>query len=538
MVSEIVRKLAALYQSARAMNSILDLDVLLNEILSLVEVVFSLDACAILMHNPKTGAVTIRASRGYRPEVVEEFQAVRGHGVTGKVIASREPLLVNDVRNWDGYVEGVKGALSEMAAPLRLGDQVIGVLDAESRRLNAFRESDLELFGIFADQAATAIHNARLVQQLERRNVQMEKRTRQLLMLNRLGQQMNSNLSIDSLLQEVLEMAKGVLHFDHCAVLLLEEEGGENVLAVRSSLGYRPEVVEKLRIRVGQGITGRVLESGQPVLVPDVKKNGTYIEGVAGGRCEMAAPLIVRGEVIGVLDAEATEPGVFSQNDLNLFSTFASWAAIALHNARLFENTQQTYYETIRSLAQALEARDAYTKGHSERVTRYAIKIAKKMGLSDRDCKVIQYAGLLHDIGKIGIADSVLNKRLQLSDDEWTTIQNHPLFGDNILGPLKFLAEAQEIVLHHHECFDGTGYPDKLAGDQIPLEARIIGVADAYDAMTSDRPYRKAMLHEDAVKELKLSSGSQFDPKVVETFLSIIDEILLEMRSNPRLIST
>jgi putative nucleotidyltransferase with HDIG domain len=688
------------------MNSVLDPDELLDRILSLLQDVLVLDTCAILLYDPDAQVLTVRAARGYRPDVVKNFKAAKGEGVTGHVLATGEPIVIDDVAKWNGYVEGVEGARSEMAAPMRLENQIIGVLDAESKRTGAFQESDLDFLRIFANQAATAIHNARLVNQLEQRSRQLEKTVQELALLNRLGRQMNANLSIDSLLQEVLHLAKKALQFDHCAILLKEQDpaSGEDLLVCRAALGYREEVAEGLRLKPGEGITGRVLKTGKPILVPDVMINGGYIEGVAGGRCEMATPLLVRDEIIGVLDAESTQPDAFGEHDLRLFSTFAAWAAVALNNAdvyarlekktalldrnvkeinkmnielreyaakietsnrelehrlkelitlqeasktitssldlddtlqtivkmtgeiihssscairlldeesqemrtlstnapgaappsakppsadkqpasslksflgvplkignrvigyfelgsldegafsnedrrvlqvlagqaaiaienaRLFENTQQTYYETIRSLAQALEARDAYTKGHSERVTRYALETAREMGLSDHSRKVIRYAGLLHDIGKIGISDSILHKRLKLTDEDWEAIRSHPLFGDSILGPLKFLQEAQAIVLRHHERYDGSGYPGHLKGEEIPLEARIIAVADAYDAMTSDRPYRQAMDHQTAVGEIEESAGRQFDPTVVEAFLSVVDNVRVDFQ--------
>lgn len=689
-VSEIVRKLAALNQAARAMNSVLDPDRLLDTILTLLQEVFELDNCAVLLFDPREQALRIRAARGYRPDVVTNFRAVRGQGITGRVFESGQALRVEDVGQHPEYVEGVAGARSEMAAPLCVDDQVIGVLDAESRKPGAFLESDLDLLMVFASQAATAIRNAGLVRQLEQHTRRLEKTVNELALLNRLGRQMNSTLSLDLLLQEVLHLAQKALSFDACAVLLREStEGGEH-LVVRAALGYREEVRPGLAIPPGQGITGRVLDSGVPLLVPDVRINGRYIPGMAGGRCEMVAPLIVRDRVIGVLDAESSTPNAFDEEALRLFATFASWAALAIHNAeihsglerqkaeldrnlvemermnrelrdtavrientnrelegrvrdletlhsasraitaslnlddtlatiirmtrdivqssscvirlldedqgevrslaaepmpgeprqapspaalksflglplkignriigyfelgsleesafgeehrrvlqvlasqaaiaienaRLFETTQQTYFETIRSLAQALEARDAYTKGHSERVTLYALRCAERMGLPESTRRLLQYAGLLHDIGKIGISDSILHKRMKLTEQDWQAIRNHPLFGDAILEPIRFLNEAQKIVLCHHERFDGTGYPGHMAGEDIPLEARLIAVADAFDAMTSDRPYRDAMPLPAAMAEIRAGAGRQFDPSVVEAFLSVIE---------------
>mgnify|MGYP000218161281 CR=1 FL=1 len=697
-VSEIVRKLASLHQAARAMNSILDPDRLLDAILSLLQQVFDLDNCAVLLFDPAEQALRIRAARGYRPDVVKNFRAARGQGVTGRVLESGQPMRIEDVGGHPEYVEGVAGARSEMAAPLCVDDQVIGVLDAESRRASAFLESDLDLFMVFASQAATAIRNAGLVRQLEERSRRLEKTVGELALLNRLGRQMNSTLSLDLLLEEVLHLAQKALSFDACAVLLREKGPDGEHLVVRAALGYRDEVRPGLALSPGQGITGRVLDSGLPLLVPDVRINGRYIPGMAGGRCEMAAPLIVRDRVIGVLDAESATPNAFGEEELRLFGTFASWAAVAIHNAeihsrverqkaeldrnlvdmermnrelrdtavrieranrelegrvrdletlqaasraitaslnlddtlativrmtreivkssscvirllgeerhdarapdpgggdlaaapspggaaqkscldlplkvgnriigyfelgsleesafseeqrrvlqvlasqaaiaienaRLFQNTQQTYFETIRSLAQALEARDAYTKGHSERVTRYAVRCAEKMGLPEPTRRLLQYAGLLHDIGKIGISDSILHKRMSLTEQDWKAIRNHPLFGDTILEPIRFLNEAQKIVLCHHERYDGSGYPGRLKGEGIPLEARIVAVADAFDAMTSDRPYRAAMSLDAAMAEVRAGAGRQFDPAVVEAFLAVIESVYREVHS-------
>jgi HD-GYP domain-containing protein (c-di-GMP phosphodiesterase class II) len=198
-------------------------------------------------------------------------------------------------------------------------------------------------------------------------------------------------------------------------------------------------------------------------------------------------------------------------------------AASRTRNARLFENTQRTYFETIRSLAQALEARDSYTKGHSERVMRYSVQTAEAMGIQEEERRLICHAALLHDIGKIGIADAVLNKSGVLSAEDRHVIEHHPIWGDSIIGPIRMLDRVQTLVRHHHERYDGGGYPDKLAGEAIPLGARVIAVADAFDAMTSNRPYRAALPLAEAVKEMRRGSGTQFDPDVVEAFLTVLE---------------
>ncbi len=182
---------------------------------------------------------------------------------------------------------------------------------------------------------------------------------------------------------------------------------------------------------------------------------------------------------------------------------------------------RETNLETIRSLALAEEAKDPYTRGHSARVAEYACMIAKKLGFSKAELGALENAAILHDIGKMGIADSILHKKGKLNIDEWEIVKKHPSLGLDILSPLEFLSEEKEIIRHHHERYDGKGYPAGLKGEKIPLGSRILGVADSFDAMRSHRPYRDPLPEETVLAELKNNAGTQFDPKIVEIILEI-----------------
>ena len=188
-------------------------------------------------------------------------------------------------------------------------------------------------------------------------------------------------------------------------------------------------------------------------------------------------------------------------------------------NQKLVDDLKELLINTVSAISNALEAKDSYTFGHSNRVTFYAIEIGKTIGLDEQSLSYLEFAGLLHDIGKIGVPEIILNKPGRLTEEEYSVISKHPLRGGKILSRLKNIQEVIDCVVHHHERFDGNGHPNGLKGEDIPLGARILAVADSYDAMTSDRPYRKSMSHEDAVEELKRCSGGQFDPKIVEAFL-------------------
>jgi len=233
---------------------------------------------------------------------------------------------------------------------------------------------------------------------------------------------------------------------------------------------------------------------------------------------------MVRDKAIGVISIGSSKVGErYSSDDIELFGNFAAQAAVALENTQLYERLQETYLGAIGSLVAAIEARDPYTVGHSARVTQYAVAIAESMELPSESVEELRLAGLLHDLGKIGVPDSILNKAGRLSEEEYSAIKMHPALSMRIIEPLPHLGNIIPIIYHHHERYDGNGYMDGKAGEKIPLGARIIAVADSYEAMTSDRPYRKALSREEAMTELSRNAGSQFDPEVVRHFLALLE---------------
>jgi len=194
---------------------------------------------------------------------------------------------------------------------------------------------------------------------------------------------------------------------------------------------------------------------------------------------------------------------------------------LRMRTSDLVEQQRSLFLSTVKSLASAIDAKDEYTRHHSTRVTDFTLRIAAKMGLSEKELGDLELAAILHDVGKIGVPESILNKPGKLTDEEFRLIKEHPARGENILSPVIELKEIARVVRSHHERYDGTGYPDKLKGHEIPLGARIMAIADTYDSITSERPYRKAASHRYAVKEIIGCSGTQFDPEVVENFLEI-----------------
>jgi len=198
-------------------------------------------------------------------------------------------------------------------------------------------------------------------------------------------------------------------------------------------------------------------------------------------------------------------------------------SAAYIDNRKLIESLRESYIATVRALAEAVDAKDQYTRGHSTRVAAYAVAIARELGLSDEEIEGIETAAYLHDVGKIGISDRILLKPGKLTLQEMEAVRNHPKIGAKILSPINFPWEIVPIIFQHHERYSGGGYPNKLSYEEIHIGARILVVADSYEAMTSERPYRSALSQQTAIEELKKCSGTQFDPVIVEAFLKILE---------------
>ena len=218
----------------------------------------------------------------------------------------------------------------------------------------------------------------------------------------------------------------------------------------------------------------------------------------------------------------------FSQSEIDLLSTFASQASIAIENAQLYAEMKNQYMSMISALAAAIEAKDSYTHGHSTNVMEYAVKISKALGLEDNEVENVKYAGLLHDIGKIGVKDVILSKQGKLTSEEVAELRKHPVYGANIMEKVAILKDIAPLALYHHERFDGNGYPLGLKGEEIPLGARILAVADTYDAMRHGRSFREKVPLEQIRKELTENSGILYDPEIVTVMLELCAEDLHE----------
>ncbi|SNB44836.1 HD domain-containing phosphohydrolase [Geobacter sp. DSM 9736] len=384
---------------------------------------------------------------------------------------------------------------------------------------------------------------ADLAGELEDKNYNLEKAVAKLSTLYKVGLGINSIIELDKLFNLIVRTTMETLQAQIGYIVLYTPKQG--VLRIKALHGLN-DVSPDAHLLPMQpsGVATWVINNRKPLLITDMKDAPGFDRFSVLGyerKTLVAAPLIAKDGIIGTITVvNKVDNSIYNNEDLELLTTIAAQASIAITNAKLYDEQQRTYMNTIHALVSAIEANDSYTRGHSERVTRYSLKLAAKLGLSEERMKIIERAAILHDIGKIGINLALLNKQGLLTPEEVRELQQHPDIGMKILEPIEFLHDVRLCIGQHHERFDGHGYPHSLKGDQLLLESRILAIADAFDAMTSDRPYRKALSIETAVEELKKNSGGQFDPDLVRHFIQTIgcDSMLAGSPGDSAFIST
>jgi len=523
-----VYELSTLQHIGRSLSSILDQEMVYETIVdNVINVLSGVKRCSLLLIDEKNNEFIFRVAKGLDPEIIPEGGRIQIEGgIAAKVYHTGEAVLLNDIDEGDDtrLLEESKVVRSSICAPIKIAGKVIGVLSLSNRISGIpFNETDLNLVEGVSIEAALAIKNARLWQDLKRKVLELNT-------LHEVGKNLSLVLDISKLLELVLDLTAKVLGGVKTSSVILHDAESD-CLQVMLYKGERS--IESMQpIKPGEGIAGKVFARGEPIIINDFHKQE---EGnIGGGRSSICVPLRVKEKTIGVLSVSDKKSGEhFDQSDLDMLATLASQISIALYNAQLYEDLEASYLSAVRALANSIDAKDAYTRGHSERVARYSMEIGRVMGLTPLEIKNLHIGALLHDIGKIGISESIINKESRLTDEEYQEIKTHPARGASIIEPAKFLREKVPLIKFHHERFDGKGYPDGLKGENIPLMARIICAADSFDAMTSKRAYRDVMPLEEARNELLRCSGSQFDPRIVSAFLEVLaDEKKVEIISN------
>ncbi|HOD43189.1 MAG TPA: GAF domain-containing protein, partial [Candidatus Wallbacteria bacterium] len=326
---------------------------------------------------------------------------------------------------------------SVLSVPLIIKDKVIGVINVNNKKNSeVFNDSDLQLLETLATQIATAIENARLYTQKEQRLVEIT-------MLHNLGLALNSSLDLKNIIARIIESMKSIFDADMASIMLWDER--RERLRIISHIGLPEQYVNELTFAPGEGVAGAVAKKGKPRLIantflePSYKKHNVLHDELP--KSLICSPIMVKNRVEGVICCERLldKGGSFSEDNLNLLTTISCHAAVAIENSNLYNDLLRVYLETVQSLAAALDAKDSYTHGHSRRVTGLALALAREIGMSENEINTLKHAALLHDIGKIGIAESILQKPSSLTNDEFNCIKNHPITGARILESVEFL---------------------------------------------------------------------------------------------------
>ena len=442
-------------------------------------------------------------------------------------------IVMTGYASVESAVEAMRlGAFDYLVKPFNLSEAQITVQRAVEL-LNLRKENARLIENLRGANEELKKHRRRLKEEVYQTNRLLQQRVVELSSLYEIGKSLVAELDLNRLIQQTVERVGSLLGANKISVMLYEKEA--ELLRMEVVCGLDTNRGQSKHVVLGAGPSGYCALTRQPLLVENVNQDPRFRGmGIPPylGQSFLCVPLIAHNELVGVLNVAEKEDGqTFTQPELDFVVTLASQAAIAIDNATLYEHVQKAYFNTVQSLSGALEKKDQYTLGHSERVTKLCRILAETLGLPDGETQTLIHASTLHDIGKIGISESILCKPGALTDEEYKEIKQHPVMGEQILNPLDFLGEAMRIVRHHHEREDGMGYPDGLTSEDLSLPIRILIAADSFDAMTSARPYRSSLSLSQAISELDKCKGSQFHPDVSECFISVLEERADEIMS-------
>lgn len=459
------------------------------------------------------------------PPLTIRFQP--GEGIFGTVFSSAQPYFAPDWREDRLTTSSVRSqipiGLSAAFIPIRTAQSVIGVLMVGFHSPHEFLDDQKHLLSTIAEIAGNAIQRMKLHDQTGRQ-------LQQLSALHQIDLAITGSPNIDNMLQILLEQVISQLRVDAACVLVVNPK---QALEFAAGRGFTTDTLRQTHLRFGEGYAGRAALDQRTIYIPNIKTHHTdYLRppsfNAQGFVSYLAIPLVAKGEVKGVLEVFHRSLLKPDREWFDFLETLASQAAIMIGYAQLLDELQRSnielnlaYDSTLEGWSRALELRDQETKGHSDRVSEMTLRLAEAMGLPEQGLVHIRRGALLHDIGKLGIPDSILLKEGSLDEEERDTIRKHPAIAYEMLTPITYLRPALDIPYCHHEKWSGTGYPHGLKGEEIPLPARIFAVVDVWDALTSDRPYRKAWSEAKTLAYIQEQAGEHFDPQVVDAFLSL-----------------
>ncbi|MBI5748602.1 MAG: GAF domain-containing protein [Nitrospinae bacterium] len=499
-----------------------DIDSLIERVIHCTWRLTGCDICLFYLWDNKDRKFTPAQQMGLKTEMTPQFRIkVLDERIEPikRTLEGKVPVIISNF-GADKLFPWLKdiniGTLSVI--PLIGKRRYLGIIICIYSDIRDITDRDMKVIKGISHQVSTALEDARLYRDSIDKAIELSGKVETIRVMHEIDRAVLSTLNRNEILEIAITMISRVVHCEMAAIFLVDKDRGGFLLeAGNLKKGFMPFQDTSL---------SEVVETMMPQYVNNLSEVSEILpleRGLleAGFLSHLRVPLMVRGEVIGVLCIGAKTQSAFTTENLSILENLASQMSIALENSRLIIDLEDLFVGTVKSLSSAIDAKSKWTAGHSERVTRYALNIGKGIGLLEKGLKDIELGGLLHDIGKLGTYEAILDKAGRLTDEEFNLIKQHPVKGAEILSPIKQIRHVIPIVRHHHERYDGKGYPDSLKGEEIPLMARIMCIADSVDAMGADRPYRKGLPMDVIIGELKKCSGSQFDPAIVDIFLKI-----------------
>jgi putative nucleotidyltransferase with HDIG domain len=453
--------------------------------------------------------------------------ASNGTAALEELSRSAPDLMITDIKmpGMDGIelFERVKGRNHDIVTVFITGH---GTLDTAIESL--MRGVDGFVLKPFTqEELLSAVERAITRSRLKKENI----RLKALIPLFEISKLLITEVDLANLFKIITEVLVKELAADRVSLMLADEATG--TLVIRASHGLSADIALKTRRKPGEGVSGLVLKHGKPLIISDGTHPDPEVMAVINrenmpASC-MSVPLIGKNKSFGVLNVGKFSGTSFTASDLQIVLILSSQVVTAMENAGLYEDLRENYFRTVQALVAAVEAKDPYTRWHSTNVAKYAVAIARDLGTSPSQLEEIHIAAILHDVGKIGISELIICKPEPLSREEFDIMKDHAAHGIRILDPIGFSPAIVNAIHQHHERWDGNGYPQGLAGENITLPARILNVADTIDAMVSERPYRGTISSEEVFLELEREAGRQFDPRVAEAARRLIEKGLLKL---------
>jgi diguanylate cyclase (GGDEF)-like protein len=507
---------------AGKLNRLLDVGQIGEALISELHGLIDYDAVRVYLLDPDGATlrpISFHTTREeYAGQTEEGLTIEVGEGITGRVAETGESIYAPDAQRCE-FAEDIPGtpAVDEsvLVVPLKFGARVIGTIAVTQLGLGRFDADDLRVMEALASHVAVALENARLFDE-ERQSAETANA------LLRVSRALTRRSAVEDVVEELVGSCIDLFEDGRISVWLRDKAG---TFRCSAQSGHPLEAAQRMFTVEAPTDTAQryLLSMDEPFFLPEgVVVDASASFGFAAGDAGPTLVAPIRWDQDGLAAILITgRPGwrILGRH-LRLAKGIADMASLALGNAQRFADMEKAFMETVEVLANALEAKDSYTHGHARQVGRMAMSVGLEMGMEEEQQRVLELAGVFHDIGKIGVSENIINKPGALDDDEWQEIRKHPDIGDQIMAPVAFLDPIRPLIRASHERWDGAGYPDGLAGEDIPMGARVIAVCDAWHAMTSDRAYRRALPAKEALRRIREAAGSQFDPAVVDAFLA------------------